>query len=760
MKRTIFTRFAMAALAVAAISCQREDALGDGAQNGPQKELTPLVIKATLEDGATKTALQTGGKVHWESGDAITVLGVGADAAVNSYKFTTENDGEEATFTNAGGVTLAKDYYVIYPHTDTERLAYLKSGYKTWSCTVEDSKLRVYFPSMQKVSAIGESSTSIDAYSVGVVAEDATVAFKNLGGLIEINIPEEGIEHVIIYGNANETIVGNAYVTFGEDGLPVISSVDGSNMVRIVPATGKTFSVGKYYINVLPVNFVNGLSIIYTKSDDTWAIVRSSNSFTVERSKISTLPKISSLKFGGKVVDIIAVPDVGDPGNPFTKALPDSKDNEHKNVEVSYTLKNTNHIFKFKATTRHYRTTNSGLCYGQGIGDYLEIPAIEGFALNKIVARNSADGKQAGNTVICYADNTQLEDVNVWTGDKKPYGIEHIWSFGGNANTAYRITRTTSSSDYASWHQIRLYYADAPEGESTINPLITSVNTSEMDQADIEPASGTVTFRGSFTAVDYQSSLLSCGFDYKPVSATEWTTVTCTEAANEFSYEETINSAEDYVYRAWTKVNKTGKTVYGEEVQFNPKKLVLHLVFDDNYFTREDDYNFLLREWKWGTNGNSPNENLNGETYNYNYYGADYPFTFWSYRVSDTETADKGGYSLWVASGSQKVYGLSLSYSKATDNFDPVAWMLLPGPSGARLIKVETTLKDSFAGTISSAVGEDGRPDGEPIASFVDRYKNIKLTLEGTTAGTRYYFCTDDDNQPTLRNLTLTYLYE
>lgn len=738
----------MAAIAVAAIGCQREDALVDGGQNGSSANLVPFTINATLEGGETKTTLEAGGKVYWESGDAITVLGVGENGTVDSYKFTTDEGGRSTLF--KGEVELAKDYYVIYPHTDAERLPYLKDSYNSWKCSVEDSRLKVHFPSMQKVAAEGESATSLDAYSVGVVAEDGTVEFKNLGGLIEINIPEEGIEHVVLYGNAGETIVGNAYVTFGEDGLPVVSSVEGSNMVRIVPASGSTFAVGKYYINILPVNFVNGLSVIYTKSDDTWAQIRSGSSFVVERSKISPLPAISSLNFGGKVIDVIAVNDAGSGANPFRSALPSSTDNEHKGVESSYILKSTEYTFKFKGTTRHYRTSNSGLCYGQGTGDYLEIPAIEGFALNKVVARNSADGKAAGNTVICNVDNTQLESAAVWTGDLKPYGIEHIWSFGGDANAAYRITRTTNSKDYASWHQIRLYYADATDGASSVNPLITSVSTAA---ADTDPASGKVTFNGSFTAVDYQSSLLSCGFDYKPASATEWTTVTCPETANDFSCETVINSAEDYVCRAWTKVIKTGKTVYGEEVQFNPKKLVLHLEFDENYF--ETGYNFLTKEWGWGTNSNSEDENLNDATYNYNYNGTEYPFTFWSYRPTDTQ----GGYSLWVTSGSAKVYGLSLSYAKASEGFDPVAWMKLPGPAGAKLVQIETTLYDAFAGTVSTSVGTDGRPVGDPVASFDKKYKNIKLALEGTTPGTRYYFCTDDDNRPTLRNLTLTYLY-
>ena len=65
MKTNVFTRFAAAALVLAAVACQNEDMLDGGAQNGTSVELVPLTISATLESGLTKTSLQEGGKVYW-----------------------------------------------------------------------------------------------------------------------------------------------------------------------------------------------------------------------------------------------------------------------------------------------------------------------------------------------------------------------------------------------------------------------------------------------------------------------------------------------------------------------------------------------------------------------------------------------------------------------------------------------------------------------------------------------------------------------
>ena len=347
--KTIFTKFAAASLMLAAVACQNEDMLDGGAQNGTSVERVPLTITATLENGQTKTALQEGGKVYWENGDAMTVLAVGEDATVTSYQFTTTDEGAEATFTNADNVTLAENYYAVYPHNDVARFPYLvdqsvqEKAVNIWKHTYTSNKLKTYLPSFQKVAQNG--SKSLDALSAGIVTESGDVSLKNIGGLIEIYIPVDGIKSVILYGNNNESIVGNIYSAFGEDGLPVISSIEGSNMVRIVPESGSTFNSGKYYINIAPTTFANGLSIIFTNSENQWASVRSSKEFVVMRSKISPLPEISNLTFGGQVVDILFCNDAGTNSVPVKETFPTSS-NKNGGTIGTYTVKNTELILK------------------------------------------------------------------------------------------------------------------------------------------------------------------------------------------------------------------------------------------------------------------------------------------------------------------------------------------------------------------------------------------------------------------------------
>ena len=774
--KTIFTKFAAASMMLAAVACQREEMLDGNTQSGSSVELVPLTISATLESGQTKTSLQEGGKVHWEKGDAMTVLAVAEDATVTSYKFTTTDEGEEATFTN-DKVALAENYYAVYPHNDVVRFPDLvdesaNAKYvNVWKHSVSEGVLNTYIPSTQKVS---ENASGLGALSAGVVASDGNVQFKNIGGLIEINIPVEEIEHVILYGNAGESIVGNLYSAFGEDGLPVVTSVVGSNMVRMVPASGSTFNVGTYYINVAPITFTNGLTILFTKSDNTWAQVRSAGQFVVERSKISPLPEFSNLTFGGRVVEVIFCTDKGEHKVPFTigKEFPASG-NKNGGTIGEYTLSADNTlVFKIMGTTQHYRNTGAfaGLNFGKSVDDYFEIPAIEGYALNKVVVKNGdMYAYHSGEPVIKDVNSVTVTGCSPWTG-VKAQGAEYVWSFAGTENTAYRIAISAKDkSSHCTLKQIRLYYGEAAKDEPSANPLITAVNTYA---ADTDPVSSKVTFNGSFTAVDYQQlSQFSCGFEYKPDSApeSEWTTVTCTEAANEFSYEETINSAEDYVYRAWTKVNKTGKTIYGSEVQFNPRKLVLHLVFHG-----QEGRDLLVNTWKWGTNGNNSSTkkgyDMNGLSYNFTYNGVDYPFTFWALQsgVNDKgEVATSGGYCF---RHTDNVPNEALCLSNLGKAYAPEghpAWMQFPGPAGMKLIEVNAELKNNFTGHICTAVNEDGTWAGESLAEYC-KYKTqndddtkqiFPISLDNTSAGVRYYFTTEHIDLPRMLSLTLTYLY-
>ena len=130
--KTMITKFAAAALMLAAVACQREELEGGKTPGAPSENLVPMTITASLEsddDAQARTALQSDGKVYWESGDTLTVMAV--DEAGNlsaSYEFTTEGSGAKADFSGLVGeetAGLSAGWYAVYPATNEHIYPYL-----------------------------------------------------------------------------------------------------------------------------------------------------------------------------------------------------------------------------------------------------------------------------------------------------------------------------------------------------------------------------------------------------------------------------------------------------------------------------------------------------------------------------------------------------------------------------------------------------------------------------------------------------------
>ena len=153
---------------------------------------------------------------------------------------------------------------------------------------------------------------------------------------------------------------------------------------------------------------------------------------------------------------------------------------------------------------------------------------------------------------------------------------------------------------------------------------------------------------------------------------------------------------------------------------------------------------------------------MNGLSYNFTYNGVDYPFTFWALQsgVNDKgETATTGGYCF---RHTDNVPNEALCLSNLGKAYAPEghpAWMQFPGPARMKLIEVDAELKNSFSGHICTAVNEDGTWAGESLGQY-SKNSSFPITLENTTAGTRYYLTTEHIDLPRMLSLTLTYLYE
>ena len=266
---------------------------------------------------------------------------------------------------------------------------------------------------------------------------------------------------------------------------------------------------------------------------------------------------------------------------------------------------------------------------------------------------------------------------------------------------------------------------------------------------------------GRMSVVNFDPEKVTCGFEYKRASAEEWTSVTCDQASQEFSYQLTMESIEAHQFRAWAMVNGSDRIIYGEVgEEFAPKTLVLHLVFNG-----QEGRDLLMTKWGWKTNGNNSSTkrgmDMNNRTYYYTYEGVDYPFTFWALQSGfnkDGVEATTGGYCFRHTDNvpNEALCLSNLGKAYATDGHP--AWMQFPCPDNARLFEVNAELKNTFSGHICSAVNEDGTWAGKSLAEYNGK-KSFPIVFTDTEVGMRYYFTTEHLDLPRILSLTLTYMY-
>ena len=314
-------------------------------------------------------------------------------------------------------------------------------------------------------------------------------------------------------------------------------------------------------------------------------------------------------------------------------------------------------------------------------------------------------------------------------------------------------------------------YRTLPDSINVAGASIVNIGNWDLSAPEI----GTVTtgevaltrakavLNGSMTVTNFVADKMTCGFEYKTVSATEWTRVTCPQASLEFSYELVLDSAEPHVFRAWADVNGADRPVYGEvSEEFTPETLVLHIVCSG-----DEGKKLLIDTWGWKTNSNNSStkrgKDMNNLTYYYNYNGVDYPFTFWSLQEginASGATVTTGGYCMRASSNPTTYLQLALNnLAKEVSTDGHPAWMQLPCPANAKLVEIDFDLYNNFKGVISTEVNADGTyKQGTEVASY-NGNDSFPIALNNSVAGVRYYFTTEHLNIPRINSMTLTYLY-
>lgn len=236
MKRTYRNILALIAM-TSAVACSQKEVLTPS----PEEELVPEIIPtvsitvgAESEGAGTKTYLekgQDGISVNWEEADVIAVYD---NLASESHEFRIQEgtiEGGNATF--EGEVSAGyENLWAVYPYD----AAAGKNADGTVSVTV---------PTAQQ---IGEHNVSTGALvTVAQLKEEGGFSFKNVCGLLAIEVTYDGVKTITIEGS---NLCGTAKVNTATG---VSEVTDGNDTITVTPKKGtEAFAKGTYYIAVLP----------------------------------------------------------------------------------------------------------------------------------------------------------------------------------------------------------------------------------------------------------------------------------------------------------------------------------------------------------------------------------------------------------------------------------------------------------------------------------------------------------------------------
>lgn len=273
-------------------SCQKE--LAQVEQPETEINMVAAEFSAVTEAGIpTRMTLGEGLKPAWEAVDKLAVW----DGSLVTAFSVKKAEGSFAKFD--GQVAEGSDeYYALFPHT--EGIAF----------DAEAKSFKTVIPSEQIISqgdSVCASALMGMAYAPKPAEGQAQFAFRNVCGLIKVDVPESGkIASIVISSNGEETFVGEGTVSLQEktegqltQTIPVFTPAVGAGKTVTLRPEGEnaTFEKGSYYAVVAPVEFQTGFSINMVRTDGA-------------AGKISTDQPMKVVRNGGtNLKDIVAISD-------------------------------------------------------------------------------------------------------------------------------------------------------------------------------------------------------------------------------------------------------------------------------------------------------------------------------------------------------------------------------------------------------------------------------------------------------------------
>ena len=272
MKKYILP-FMSIAMLMAMASCSSSD--DEVAEIKEESKLVPMTFTATQESNVgTRTALEGGFGVDWQTGDKISVF----DGQGNQ-EFTLIGDVKDGKFSGTAS-SQATSFTAVYPYTEG---AQLKSDGSVSGITLPAEQTATLYSFDPKAALMMAVSTKDKKYNLD---------FKNAVSLIKLQI-EFACKKIVL--TANEDIAGTGTLTYN-NGAPSISFTSNqSKTITLKPATGEYLKKGQYFIVVPPITLTKGFSISFHASDEYCVYTRTSTqSNTFNRSKFKHIGKFET----------------------------------------------------------------------------------------------------------------------------------------------------------------------------------------------------------------------------------------------------------------------------------------------------------------------------------------------------------------------------------------------------------------------------------------------------------------------------------
>ena len=255
---------------------------GNEIDNAPATPLAARRISATIEPADyqpdSKTYVNDELRVLWHAGDEINLFNYTSASSRYIFEGATGDCGGSFSYVSGDssyGGTL-NNIFAVYPYND-------ETAINNWGV------IQLNLPHTQTYAS---GSFGPGANTMVAKYDNNVLLFRNLCGYLTFSVKGDGCEvsSLILHGNDDECVSGWARASFGQDGIPVIESINtGDTSAEIVLECPEPVAVGSggkdFWFVVPPMNFSKGFSLLVKLKDGTLYKKSVATDVSIQRNK-------------------------------------------------------------------------------------------------------------------------------------------------------------------------------------------------------------------------------------------------------------------------------------------------------------------------------------------------------------------------------------------------------------------------------------------------------------------------------------------